>query len=186
MKAHFLKYWDRLQSSFWFVPAMLALGSTALAFSAVALDEQATDLLSNWERLYSGGAKGASAVLQTIAGSMITIAGVVFSMTLVALTPASAQFGPRLLRNFMSDTLNQLVLGTFIATFIYCLLVMRTIRREDEAAFVPHLSVTLGVLLALASMAVLIYFIHHVSVSIQADEVFARAAPSTDESRGEA
>jgi uncharacterized membrane protein len=181
MKAHLLKHWERLHSSFWFVPAILALGSIALATSAVALDERATDVLSNWKWLYSGGAEGASGVLQTIAGSMITIAGVVFSMTLVALTLASAQFGPRLLRNFMSDTVNQLVLGTFIATFIYCLLVLRTIRREDEAAFVPHFSVTLGVLLALVSMAVLIYFIHHVAVSIQADEVVARVARELDE-----
>ena len=112
---------------------------------------------------------------------MVTIAGVVFSMTLVALTLASAQFGPRLLRNFMSDTINQFVLGTFIATFIYSLLVMRTIRREDEVAFVPHFSVTLAVVLALVSMAVLIYFIHHVSVSIQADEVVARVANELDE-----
>ena len=109
MKAQFLKYWEQLHSSFWFVPAILALGSTALALSAVALDERATDVLRNWKWLYSGGAEGASAVLQTIAGSMITIAGVVFSMTLVALTLASAQFGPRLLRNFMRDTVNQLV-----------------------------------------------------------------------------
>ncbi len=181
MKAQFLKYWEQLHSSFWFVPAILALGSTALALSAVALDERATDVLRNWKWLYSGGAEGASAVLQTIAGSMITIAGVVFSMTLVALTLASAQFGPRLLRNFMRDTVNQLVLGTFVATFIYCLLVMRMIRHEDEVAFVPHFSVTLGVVLALVSMAVLIYFIHHVSVSIQADEVVARVAKDLDE-----
>lgn len=182
MKAQLLKHWDRLHSSFWFLPAIMAIGATALASAAVALDERATDhALSRWEWLYSGGAEGASAVLQTIAGSMITIAGVVFSMTLVALTLASAQFGPRLLRNFMSDTTNQFVLGTFIATFIFCLLVMRTIRREDEVAFVPHLSVTLGVLFALISMAVLIYFIHHVSVSIQADEVVARVAKELDE-----
>lgn len=181
MKAQFFRYWERLHSSFWFVPSILAIGATVLAFATVALDEQAKEVLSQWEWLYSGGAEGASAVLQTIAGSMITIGGVVFSMTLVALTLASAQFGPRLLRNFMSDTVNQLVLGTFIATFIYCLLVMRTIRRESEVAFVPHLSVTLGLLFALVSMAVLIYFIHHVSVSIQADEVVARVARELDE-----
>jgi uncharacterized membrane protein len=83
-------------------------------------------------------------VLSTIAGSMITIAGVVFSMTLVALSLASSQLGPRLLRNFMRDTRNQVVLGAFIATFVYCLLVLRTIRRAEEVAFVPHLSVTIG------------------------------------------
>jgi uncharacterized membrane protein len=66
------------------------------------------------------------------------------------------------------------VLGTFVATFVYCLLVLRTIRRADEGAFVPHLSVSIGVLLAVVSIGVLIYFIHHISVSIQADQVVAR------------
>jgi uncharacterized membrane protein len=74
----------------------------------------------------------------------------------------------------MRDSTTQVVLGTFIATFLYCLIVLRTIRRADEVTFVPHLSVTLGVLLAVASVGVLIYFIHHVSVSIQANEIAAR------------
>ncbi len=176
MKAQIIKYWDRVRSSFWFVPAIMAGAAVALAFATVALDEAIT--LHQWLRdqswVYTGGAEGASLVLSTIAGSMITIAGVVFSMTLVALSLASSQLGPRLLRNFMRDTTNQVVLGTFVATFVYCLLVLRTIRRAEEVAFVPHLSVTIGVLFALASLGVLIYFIHHVSVSIQADEVVAR------------
>jgi uncharacterized membrane protein len=175
VKAQLLKYWDLLRSSFWFVPSLMAGGAIALAFTTVALDEVVID---EWPQAlgwaYSGGAEGASLVLGTIAGSMITIAGVVFSMTLVALSLASSQLGPRLLRNFMRDTNNQVVLGTFVATFVYCLLVLRTIRRADEIAFVPHLSVTFGVLCALVSLGVLIYFIHHVSVSIQADEVVAR------------
>jgi uncharacterized membrane protein len=100
----------------------------------------------------------------------------VFSLTLVALSLASSQYGSRLLRNFMRDTMTQLVLGTFVATFLYCLLVLRTIRRTDEGGFVPHLSVTLGVLFAIASLWVLIYFIHHVAVSIQADEIVARVS----------
>jgi uncharacterized membrane protein len=178
VKAQILKYWDRLRSSFWFVPALMAAAAVVLAFATVAVDEAMT--LHEWLRAqrwaYSGGAEGASLVLSTIAGSMITIAGVVFSMTLVALSLASSQLGPRLLRNFMRDATNQVVLGTFIATFVYCLLVLRTIRRAEEVAFVPHLSVTIGVLFALASLGVLIYFIHHVSVSIQADQVVARVA----------
>jgi uncharacterized membrane protein len=146
-----------------------------LAFATVALDERVTDWLTlNWGWTFTGGAEGASSLLGAIAGSMITIAGVVFSMTLVALSLASSQLGPRLLRNFMRDTTTQIVLGTFVATFLYCLLVLRTIRRADEIAFVPHLSVSLGVLLAVSSVGVLIYFIHHVSVSIQANEIVAR------------
>ena len=175
LRSQLPKYWDHLRSSFWFLPSLMAGGAVALAFGSVALDESVP---AQWLRAqtwaYTGGAEGASAVLGTVAGSMITIAGVVFSLTLVALSLASSQFGPRLLRNFMRDTTNQVVLGTFVGTFLYCLLVLRTIRRADEGPFVPHLSVTLGVLFAIASLGVLIYFIHHVSVSIQADEIVAR------------
>lgn len=175
MKTLLLKYWDRLRSSFWFVPAAMACLAAALAFSAVALDRAiAGDFLKRLGWSYSGGAEGASLLLGTVDGSMIAIAGTVFSMTLVALSLASSQLGPRLLRNFMRDTVNQVVLGTFVATFVYCLLVLRTIRRVDEGSFVPHLSVSIGVLLAIVSVGVLIYFIHHISVSIQADPVVAR------------
>lgn len=181
MRVQLLKYWDHVRSSFWFLPSLMAAGAVALAILAVMLDRTVSD---RWLRtaawVYSGGAEGASAVLETIAGSMITIAGVVFSLTLVALSLASSQFGPRLLRNFMRDTTNQLVLGTFIATFLYCMLVLRTIRRAEEGAFVPHLSVTLGVVFAMASLWVLIYFIHHVSVSIQAEEVIAKVGTELD------
>jgi uncharacterized membrane protein len=175
VNAKILEYWDRLQSSFWFVPALMAAVAAAMAAGCVALDQRVTlRWLEAQGWAYTGGAEGASLVLSTIAGSMITIAGVVFSMTLVALSLASSQLGPRLLRNFMRDRVNQAVLGTFIATFVYCLLVLRTIRHAEEIAFVPHLAVTLGVVFALASLGVLIYFIHHVAVSIQADEVIAK------------
>lgn len=122
----------------------MAMGAVALAFLIAALHRWFLKAwLLNLDWIYSGVADGASAVLQTIASSIITIAGVVFSLTLVALSLASSQFGSRVLRNFMRDAINQSVLGTFIATLLYCLLVLRTIRRGDEDAFVPHLSVTL-------------------------------------------
>jgi uncharacterized membrane protein len=107
---------------------------------------------------------------------MITVAGVTFSITIVALTLASQQFGPRLLRNFLRDLGNQITLGTFIATFLYCLLVLRTVRGTDDDQFVPHLAVTVGVVLATLSIGVLIYFIHHIATSIQASQVIANVA----------
>jgi uncharacterized membrane protein len=175
MRVRVFKTLDRIRSSFWFLPAAMASGAMVLAFATVALETPVTDWLTrSWGLTFTGGAEGASSLLGAIAGSMITIAGVVFSMTLVALSLASSQLGPRLLRNFMRDTTTQMVLGTFVATFLYCLLVLRTIRRAEEILFVPHLSVTLGVLLAVVSVGVLIYFIHHVAVSIQANEVVAR------------
>ena len=170
-----LKYWGRVSGSFWFVPLLMAGGAIALAYASLALDRTVTDRwLQAQSWVYTGGAEGATVMLGTIASSMITIAGVVFSMTLVALSLASSQLGPRLLRSFMTDKTNQLVLGTFVATFLYSLMVLRAIRRADEGIFVPHLSVAFGVLLAVASLGVLVYFIHHVAVSIQADIVVAR------------
>lgn len=176
MKLQPLKYWDLIRTSFWFVPSVLTALAAGLAGAAVALDQavtiEAVRSLGFWA--YTGDAEGASVVLGTIAGSMITIAGVVFSITLVALSLASSQLGPRLLRNFMRDTINQVVLGTFIATFVYCLMVLRTIRRSEQLEFIPHLAVSGGVVLAVVSLGLLIYFIHHVSLSIQANEVVAR------------
>lgn len=175
MRVKVFKLWARVHSSFWFLPTVMAGGAMVLAFATVALDKTVTDWLTlQWDWTFTGGAEGASSLLGAIAGSMITIAGVVFSMTLVALSLASSQLGPRLLRNFMRDTTTQMVLGMFVATFLYCLLVLRTIRRPEEITFVPHLSVNLGMLLAVVSVGVLIYFIHHVSVSIQANEIVAR------------
>jgi uncharacterized membrane protein len=169
--------WDALSSSLWFVPALMTLAALCLAFASITVDD-ATDQTS-WA--YGGGPQGAREVLSAIASSMMTVAGVAFSVTIVALTLASQQFGPRLLRNFMRDTGNQIVLGTFIATFTYCLIVLRTIRSGDTE-FVPNISVTIAMLLALASLGVLIYFIHHVAVSIQAPEVIALVAKDLDNS----
>ena len=175
MKIKLLALWERLRTSFWFLPMLMATAAVMLSFVTVYVDSLVTDQwLQSMNWIYAGGAEGASSVLASIAGSMITITGLVFSLTLVALSLTSSQFGPRLLRNFMRDTSNQLVLGTFVATFLYCLLVLRTIRREDETLFVPHISVTLGVIMSIASMIVLIYFIHHISISIQANEIIAR------------
>jgi uncharacterized membrane protein len=175
VKVLLLKYWERVRSSFWFLPILMASGALLLAFAMVAFDRPLSDWLGeNLGLPLSSGAEGASAVLSTIAGSMITIAGVVFSMTLVALSLASTQLGPRILRNLMRDTNTQVVLGTFVATFLYCLIVLQTIHRADGNAFVPHPAVTLGVLFAVLDVGVLIYFIHHVSVSIQANEIVAR------------
>jgi uncharacterized membrane protein len=164
--------WESLISSLWFVPSAMTFLALALAFASVELDH-AFDGTNDWT--YGGGPEGAREVLSAVAGSMITVAGVSFSVMIVALTLASQQFGPRLLRNFMRDTGNQVVLGAFIATFSYCLIVMRTIR-GGAPEFVPHLSVTLAIVFALASLGVLIYFIHHAAVSIQAPELIAMVA----------
>jgi len=172
---HFLRsYWEFLRASYWFLPSIMTLASMIVALAVVRLDEAIGNRqLSELGWIYTGGANGARQLLATVAGSMITVAGTVFSVTVVALSLASNQFGPRLLQNFMRDRGNQVVLGTFIATFAYCLLVLRTVRGTEDGDFVPNVAVTLGVVLALASVGVLIYFIHHASIQMQAPLIIA-------------
>ncbi len=171
MKIRLLNLWESLRTSFWFLPAVMTALAVALSFLTVYIDRRIGSDANIFGFIYSGGPEGARLVLSTIAGSMITVAGVTFSITIVALTLASSQFGPRLLRNFMHDTGNQVVLGTFIAAFAYCLLVLRTVHTEEGEYFIPSVSVAVAVVLALAGIAVLIYFIHHVSASMQADQI---------------
>lgn len=165
------KLWDSLHSSYWFIPSVMAVLATILAFTMLMLDRTGKSIDYWW--IYTGGASGARSLLEAVAGSMISVCATAFSITIVALQLAASNFGPRLLRNFMQDTGNQVVLGTFIGTFIYCLLVLRTIHSEGDGykLFVPQLSVTVGILLAIISVGVLIYFIHHASTIIQASHV---------------
>jgi uncharacterized membrane protein len=172
MKTRLLNLWETARTSFWLIPGLMVLSAIGLSLVMVAVDRR-TVVDPSWVLglLYTGGPEGTRSILSTIAGSMITVAGVTFSITIVALTLTSSQFGPRLLRNFMKDKGNQVVLGTFIATFIYCLLILRSVDTTGRQIFVPYLSVSFAVLLALADVGVLIYFIHHVSASIHADRV---------------
>ena len=112
-------------------------------------------------------------LLSTISASMITVAAFTFSITIVALSTASQQFGPRLLRDFFRDRGYQLVLGTFLAAFVYCLLVLRTVRSNGGDVFVPYISLAVGIVFAFASVCVLVYFIHHAAFSIRAESVVA-------------
>jgi uncharacterized membrane protein len=173
--------WEQLRSTYWFIPLAMVAFAVVLSIASVLLDrairEQGAQSL---EWLYSGGPAEANALLSTIAASMINVAGVTFSITIVTLSLASSQFGSRLLRSFMRDTGNQVVLGTFIATFLYALIVLQTISEVEGRVFVPRISVIIGMLLAVAGLAVLIYFIHHVSASIQAENVIAAVGRDLD------
>ncbi|MBD0263856.1 MAG: DUF2254 domain-containing protein [Tolypothrix sp. Co-bin9] len=175
------KLWDQLHSSYWFIPAVMAVVATALAFTMLNLDRTDKVDIDYWW-VYTGGADGARSLLGAVAGSMISVSATAFSITIVALQLAASNFGPRLLRNFMQDTGNQVVLGTFISTFIYCLLVLRTIRGDGDGynQFVPQLSITGGTILAIISMAVLIYFIHHASTIIQASHIIENVSNDLD------
>ncbi len=174
--------WEALRSSFWFVPTLLALGAVALSVVLGRVDTMVGEkFAANLGWIYTGGPQGARGVLSAIAGSVIGVAGTTFSITIAVLSLTSGQFGPRLLRSFMRDFGNQVVLGTFTATFLYCLLVLRTIRGTDAVTYVPHVSVTVGVVLAVLSVGVLIYFVNHVAESIQVSHLIEMVGNDADE-----
>jgi len=109
--------------------------------------------------LFGGGAGAARENLSVIAGSLITVTALTFSLTVVSLQLASSQFSPRLLRPFTRDRFVHTTLAVFLATFTYTLMVLRTVRSADEdgeGGFVPQASVTLALLLALASVVTLV------------------------------
>lgn len=182
MEAKFSKLFDSLHASFWFIPSLMVVLALLLSFFTIQLDQTSkADVIGQLGWAYSLGPSGSRAILSAIVGSMVSVATTAFSITIVALQLASSQFGPRLLRNFMQDTGNQIVLGTFIATFVYSLMVLRTINGVAENEFVPHISVTCGISLAIASVGVLIYFIHHSATSIQVDHVISKVGIELDE-----
>jgi uncharacterized membrane protein len=117
--------------------------------------------------LFSGDADAAQALLSVVAGSLITVTSLVFSLTVLTLQIASSQYSPRLLRNFLQDRGNQVVLSTFLSTFAYSLAVLRTVQTTD----VPRLAVSGVLVLVLASLAMLVYVIHHIAHSIRLDTI---------------
>jgi uncharacterized membrane protein len=175
-----LVIWSYLRASFWFVPSLMVLGSILLALSLIGIDTAGDDgWLDRWPRLFGAQAEGARSMVSTIATAMMSVIGVTFSVTLVALALASSQFSSRVLRNFMSSHITQVALGTFAGTFTYCLIVLRTIRDGEADSFVPSLSVFFAFVFAILCIAVLIVFIHHIASSIQATNIIASVTRET-------
>ena len=170
---------EALRTNLWLVPTVEVIIAVALYFGTHLLDTAVFHgalSLPSWMKF--GSADASRQILTTLAAAVITVVGVVFSITIVTLTLASTQFGPRMLRNFIRDRGTQITLGTFVATFVYATLVLISIgpATPGRPAFVPHLSITIAVGLVTLSMGVLIYFIHHIAMSIQLPQVIASIA----------
>jgi uncharacterized membrane protein len=163
------------------MPTLIVIAAIAFAAALIEVDSIGSDRwLAQWPRLFGSGADGARQMLSTLAGSMMSVLGITFSMTLVALALASSLYTSRILRNFMGSRVTQLTLGTFAGVFAYCLVVLRTIRGGggvDE--FVPNLAVFFAFVLALAGVGILVFFIHHIASSIQASSIIASIAQET-------
>jgi uncharacterized membrane protein len=185
MRAYLQQLIYRIKGSYWFIPSLMVISAILLSQAAITVDR---NIGHQWQEnvwfASMNQPEGARAFLATVAGSMITVAGVTFSLTILAVSHATSHFGPRLLENFMRDRGNQVTLGTFVATFLYCLLVLRVVRGEaisdngpyDIGIFVPQFSLLIALVLTIASVGELIYFIHHVPDSIHISTVLQRLA----------
>jgi uncharacterized membrane protein len=171
--ARIRSYVRSVGETFWLVPGAMVLLGIAAALAMVALDRSgsipAWVLASRW--LYDGGGTGARTLLGAVASSTIGVAGTVFSITIAALSLAAGQMGPRLLRNFVRDRGNQVTLGVYLGTFSYALIVLRSVRTQEEGPFVPHLALSVGILLAFVCVGTLVYFVGHMAGRINVDTV---------------
>jgi len=174
--------WEELRTTFWVIPSVLVVVSVLLFIITFEVDVAAYHhhvTLPVWIRTDNADAE--RQVLVSIAAGVITVVGVVFSITILALTLASQQFGPRMMRNFVRDVGNQVTLGVFVGTFVYSVLALGSIS-SISPTFVPHLSTSVAEVLLLLDIGVLIYFIHHIAKSIQLPEVIAGIATDLMES----
>lgn len=180
MRIRVINFSSKLRESYWFVPTLMIVGAFLLSNLTIGLDERLEFSSLQLPLIYLSQPEGAKTMLGTVAGSMLSVASLTFSIVMVVLTMASSQFGPRLLGNFMRDRGNQFVLGSFLASFLYSLLVLRTVRGSGDfiqsAAFVPQLSLTVAVALAVVNLGAFVYFIHHTAESIQVTNILARVS----------
>ncbi len=169
--------WQQLLGSYWFIPTVCVMLGIILAPVLVTIDEYFDrEAVKEIGFAFTGDDAAARAIMTTIAGAVLGVAGTTFSITIAVLSMASSQFGPRLLRNFLTDTSNQLVLGAFIGTFSYSLLVLKAIHKHDVAFGVPQLAVTFAIIMAISCALLLVYFIQHMVHAIQASHVIQHAS----------
>ena len=179
MLARVRSWWADLVDGFWFVPGVTALAYVLLAVAAIRIDREAGT--RGFDFAFQGDADAARDILTTIAGSLITVAGLAFSLTIVVLSLVSSQFSPRAVRSLLADRTNQVVAGSFVGIFAYCLVVLRTVRSEtsETSEFVPALGVTVAIVLALIALGLLLAFIHNAGTSIQVSRIAARIGGAT-------
>lgn len=183
MKSKILDFFSKLRASYWYIPLLMCVISFLLSVLTLRLDHIFVwQWLDKWGWFHASNPEGARSILSTIATSMITVAGVTFSMTIVAVAFAGSQVGPRLTSNFMRDRANQITLGTFIATFLFCLFILLALFNANKEGipqingqvFIPQISLLMAIIFTISSLVVLINFIHHIPESINMSNVISK------------
>ncbi|MEO6398201.1 MAG: DUF2254 domain-containing protein [Tepidiformaceae bacterium] len=170
---------EYLRSSLWLIPSGCLLIAFLLAEVALRIDENLDQHDTNWF-LFGGGADSARAVVGTIATSMLTFTGLVFSVTMLVLQLASNQLSPRVMRTFLRDRASQMVLGVFVGTLLYAMLILRRITSQtDGTPFIPALSIWLAMVFVLLSIGLFIFFLHHMAQAIRPVSVMMSVTKET-------
>lgn len=180
---------DALRTQLWPLPAAGIALAVGLGVGLPRADRRLVGLLpvELTGYLFSGGPDAARSVLAAVAGSLITVTSLTFSLTIVTLQLASSQYSPRLLRTFARDRTVHGTLTVLLATFTYTLTIMRTVRTAEDGrtGFVPQLSVTVAYLLALVSVITVVLFLAHLARQIRAESIMqavhAAAAATIDQ-----
>lgn len=180
-RARLARISDALRGSLWPIPAALIALGAAAAFGSLALDRNHFVSQSFGVSIFRAGPAGARATLSALATSLMSIAGISISVTMIVLQLASSQFSPRVVRSFLRDWLIQFVFGAYVGSFTFLLLVLRAIRSagEDSVEFVAPFSVTIALLLGTSCVVLLVVLVNHVARSLRASAIVARIADET-------
>jgi uncharacterized membrane protein len=153
---------SKVLSSLWFIPVLCVLIGAALSFTSIAIDEATHyDLVPS---SVSGGSDAALQILSTIAASMVSLAALVLTITMVVVQLAMGQFSSRIVQTFLRDKPSQIAVGLFIATFVHAMLTLRAI---SGSGTVPGLSIVVAYVLVVISVVVLVLYIHHIGRSLR-------------------
>lgn len=179
MRARLLNLWDFFRTGFWFIPTLLILGAILLAIFVPLIDHYAAaaDLVPEWLQT---SADTYRSTLTALASGMLTVASVVFSVTVVTLSLTTSQFGPRLLRNLLEQNVTQASVGGCLACSVYCLMLLWRIDSLEKDGTPPHLSVFLATVLTVCAISLAVYFIHRVARSVQSMNVVTDVARDLD------
>jgi len=174
--------WQEVLHGLWFVPGLVAGGFVLFAFAMLAID-RVVGGTGGFDYAFGGTASAARDILATIAGSVITVAGLAFSITIITLQLVAGNFSPRATRTFLGNRQTQVAAGIFLGIFLYCILVLRAVRDESEdfgvTGFVPGLAVAVAIVLGVVGLGTLLFFINHIAQSIKVSEITARVARET-------
>ncbi|TQF74629.1 DUF2254 domain-containing protein [Rhodococcus spelaei] len=171
--------WEYLRGALWVLPAIAVVIALVLGSILSTLNPQPGAWLHRLA--FQGTPDDARTLLIGIAGTMITVIALILGLTVVALQLSSTQFSPRILRNFLRDRSNQLVLSVFVATFAYSIAGLYTVgvSAGSRTADYPRLAVSWAIVLLFLSLAALVYEIHHLTHSLQIDDIMRNVERGT-------